>query len=156
MEVHLREAMQAYLAFVFDVRRQAFRPYLELEDGWNEDLELKSHFQRFGQQRFRIIVAGSIDVGYLATAVYPATTDSTANLYVHQLMLLLPFQSKGIGSTCLQLIRKEARALGLPVRLRVLRVSPRALAFYVSLGSKIIGESDSHIGLEYRGIDTDA
>ena len=39
-------------------------------------------------------------------------------------------QGKGIGSNCMFLIMEEARQSGLPVRLRVLKVNVRALAFY--------------------------
>jgi hypothetical protein len=69
MNIQLREAAPGDSTFVFDVRRQAFRKYLELESGWNEAQELELHIKRFAIQRFRIIALDGIDVGYLATAV---------------------------------------------------------------------------------------
>ena len=65
-------------------------------------------------------------------------------------MLLPSFHSRGMGSACLRLLAGEARALGMPIRLRVLRVNPRALAFYIAAGYTIVGESDSHLNLELR------
>jgi len=149
MDVLLREAVPADSQFVFDVRRQAFRNYIELAFEWDEDREIKRHEERFNRQRFRIITAESADVGYMATAVYSATPDFPPSLYLHQLMLLPAFHSRGIGSACLRLLANEARTLSLPIRLRVLRVNPRAFAFYVAFGFETVDESDSHLTLEW-------
>jgi GNAT superfamily N-acetyltransferase len=133
---------------VFNVRRQAFRKCVELAEGWDDGRELERHIERFGRQRFRVTVVEAADVGYMATAVYPATANSPASLYLHQLMLLPSFQSRGIGSVCVRLLEHEARELSMPIRLRVLRVNPRALALYLASGYEIVGESDSHVTLE--------
>src|SRR5262245_9486589 len=101
MDVRLREAVPADSEFIFDVRRQAFRKYIEVGEGWNEDHQVKLHTERFAVQHFRVITADSADVGYMATAVYSATVDFPASLYLHQLMLLPNFHSRGIGSACL-------------------------------------------------------
>jgi ribosomal protein S18 acetylase RimI-like enzyme len=151
--IKLREAVPADSEFVFEVRREAFREYVDLDEKWNDARELERHRERFGRQRFRVIAIGGTDVGYIATALYPrATATYPASLYLHQLMLLPSFQSRGIGSDVLRLLAAEAHALGMPMRLRVLRVNPRALAFYLGAGCEVVGESDSHISLELRGI----
>jgi ribosomal protein S18 acetylase RimI-like enzyme len=151
VEVQLREALPADSDFVFDVRRQAFRDYVELEEAWNEARERELHLERFGRQRFRVIVVAGVDAGYIATAVYSqATTRHPASLYLHQLMVLPLFHSRGVGAACLRLLRAEAHALALPIRLRVLRTNPRALAFYAANGCEVVGESDSHFALELR------
>jgi ribosomal protein S18 acetylase RimI-like enzyme len=148
VEIQLRDVVPADSGFVFDVRRQAFREYVNLHEGWNEAHELEKHIDRFRRQRFRVIVAEG-DVGYVATDVYPlATAGHPASLYLHQLMVLPAFHSQGIGSACLRLLADEASALGLSIRLRVLRINPRALAFYVAAGCEVVGESHSHIALE--------
>jgi ribosomal protein S18 acetylase RimI-like enzyme len=151
VSVGLREATAADSAFVFDVRRQAFRQYVDLEERWNDSSELARHIERFERQRFRVIVAEAVEAGYMATVVYPAATAGRpACLYLHQLMLLPRFHSRGIGSACLRLLAAEARALGLPLRLRVRRVNPRAFAFYIAAGCEIVAESESHYTLELR------
>jgi ribosomal protein S18 acetylase RimI-like enzyme len=148
--VRLRRAVLADSEFVFDVRRQAFRQYIELGEGWNEERELEQHIERFKRQRFRVITANSVDAGYMATAVYSATTNVPPNLYLHQLMVLPAFQSKRIGSACLRLLADEAQLLGLPIRLRVLRVNTRAFAFYIAFGFRVVAESEFHVTLEWR------
>ncbi len=63
---------------------------------------------------------------------------------MNQLFLLPEYQSKGIGRECMLRVIEEARRLGLPVRLRVLKVNPRALAFYERLGFARTGETETH------------
>lgn len=43
----------------------------------------------------------------------------------------------------------EARQLGLPVRLRVMKVNPRALAFYEGLEFMRVGETETHDLMEW-------
>ena len=47
------------------------------------------------------------------------------------------------------LIMEEARQLGLSVRLRVMKVNPRALAFYERQGFMRTGETDTHDLMEW-------
>jgi hypothetical protein len=46
-------------------------------------------------------------------------------------------QSKDLGRRCMLLIMEEARQLGLPVRLRVMKANPRALAFGLGASSAL-------------------
>jgi ribosomal protein S18 acetylase RimI-like enzyme len=150
MDIALREATSAESDFVFNVLREAIGPYVELAWGWDHARELERHVERWGRQRFRVVVASGADAGYVSTAVYDQPTGTyPSSLYLHQLMILPLFQSRGIGSACLRRLQAEARDLGLPLRLRVLRVNPRALAFYLAAGCRVVGESDSHISLQW-------
>jgi RimJ/RimL family protein N-acetyltransferase len=49
----------------------------------------------------------------------------------------------------MSLVMEEARGLGRPVRLRVLKVNPRARAFHERLGFRRIGETDTHDLMEW-------
>jgi len=64
------------------------------------------------------------------------------------LFLVPEHQGKGIGRKCMLLVINEARQLGLPIRLRVLKVNPRALTFYQRLGFVRTGETDTHVLME--------
>ncbi len=94
--------------------------------------------RRFGAHDFRVINSGGIDVGIMTMTV------ATDCVKVHQLFLLPEHQGKGIGGKCMSLILEEARQLDLPVRLRVMKANPRALAFYRRLGFTRTGETDTH------------
>jgi hypothetical protein len=47
-------------------------------------------------------------------------------------------------------VMEEARALGVPLRLRVLKVNPRAYSLYQRLGMFRSGESATHHLMEWR------
>jgi GNAT superfamily N-acetyltransferase len=133
--VQLREAEPNDSGFIFDVHRQAFREYVEVGGDWDDNHEHERHLERFARHRFRVVIVDRADVGYIATAVYhQATATYPQGLYLHHLMILPAYQSRRIGSACLQLVAAEARQLGMPLRFRVLRVNRRALAFYVAAG----------------------
>jgi GNAT superfamily N-acetyltransferase len=70
-------------------------------------------------------------------------------VHVNQLFLLPEHQGKGIGRRCMWLVMVGARRLGLPVRPRVMKVNPRALAFYQRLGFLRTDETDPHDLMEW-------
>lgn len=150
MNIHLREATSTESDFVFHVTYEAIRPYVELMRAWDDARERERHDERWVRQRYRVIVAGTADAGYISTAVYDQPTSHyPRSLYLHQLMVLPEFQSHGIGAACLRRVQAEAQDLQLPLLFRVLRVNPRALAFYLAHGCHVVGESDSHFSLRW-------
>jgi ribosomal protein S18 acetylase RimI-like enzyme len=89
-----------------------------------------------------VIQISGMDIGILAVVRQPDC------LKVNQVYVLPEYQSKGIGTACMINITKEASITNLPVRLQVLKINHRALAFYRRLGFKSYGESDTHFLLE--------
>jgi GNAT superfamily N-acetyltransferase len=149
VQIHLRDAVDADSDFVFHAFREAIGPYVEAFRGWDPRQELERHLRRWSGQQFRVIVADGSDAGYLSTTIHRQPSGKTpAGLHLHNLMILPAFQSRGIGSACFQRLRAEARALELPVRLRVLRVNPRALAFYLREECEVVSVSESHTWLQ--------
>jgi GNAT superfamily N-acetyltransferase len=143
----LREASPNDSEFAYCVKRAAFREYVEKVWSWDEVEQRRLHELRFEAQDFRVINLAGIDIGIMAVVVAPDCVN------VNQLFLLPEHQGKGIGRRCMLLIMEEARELGLPVRLRVMKVNPRALAFYLRLGFLRTGETDTHHLME-RAHDT--
>jgi GNAT superfamily N-acetyltransferase len=139
----LRKASTDDSDFAYCVKRAAFKQYVEKVSGWDEDEQRQLHDQRFGAQDFRLINLAGTDVGIMAVAVTPEC------MKLHQLFLLPEHQGKEIGRRCMLLIMEEARQLGLPVRLRVMKVNPRALAFYTRLGFVRTGATDAHDLMEW-------
>ena len=139
----LRSAASDDSEFAFRVKEAAFRPYVEKVWGWDEAEQRRVHEERFAAQDFRVISVAGTDVGIMAAVVAPDC------LKVNQLFILPGHQAKGIGSACMRLIMDEARQLGLPVRLRVLKVNPRARAFYERLGFVRTGQTDTHNLMEW-------
>jgi GNAT superfamily N-acetyltransferase len=139
----LRKANPNDSEFAYYVKKSAFKIYVEKAFGWNEEEQRHLHEQRSGSQDFWIINTGGTDVGIMAVDVLPDCVK------VNQLFLLPEHQGKGIGRECMLTFMEKGRQLGLPVRLRVLKVNPRALAFYRRLGFTQIGETETHNLMEW-------
>ena len=140
----LRKASPNDSEFAYCVKKAAFREYVEKVWGWDEDAQRQLHEQRFEAQDFRVINLAGTDIGVMASVT------AHDSVKVNQLFLLPEHQGKGIGRECMLLIMEEARRLALPVRLRILKVNPRALAFYERLGFVRTGETDTHDLMERR------
>jgi GNAT superfamily N-acetyltransferase len=138
----MREATPSDSDFAFRVKRAAFREYVEKVWGWDESGQRRLHDQRFASQEFRVISLAGVDVGVMALNI------AADCVRVHQLFILPEHQGTGVGRKCMLLVMEEATQLRLPVRLRVLKVNPRALAFYARLGFACTGETDSHVLME--------
>jgi GNAT superfamily N-acetyltransferase len=139
----LRKAGPNDSEFAYCTRRAAFREYIEKVEAWDEDEQRRLHERRFGAQDFRVISLAGIDVGIMGVVAAPDCVK------VNQLFLLPEHQGKGIGRRCMLLIMEEARQLGLPVRLRVIKINPRALAFFQRVGFVCTDETDTHHLMEW-------
>lgn len=138
----LRPATAADSEFAHQTKKAAFREYVEKVWGWDEDEQRRLHERRFASQDFQVIQVSGVDVGILAV------TRQADCVKVNQMFILPEYQSRGIGAACMRRIIEEAATSNLPVRLQVLKVNARALAFYERLGFKRVSESDTHVMME--------
>jgi ribosomal protein S18 acetylase RimI-like enzyme len=143
----MRKAGPQDSEFAYRTRCAAFREYVDKVGGWNEEEQRRHHARRFGAQDFRVISVAGTDVGIVAVTMMPDA------MRVNQLFLLPEHQGHGIGGRCMRLLMEEGHRLGLPVRLRVMKVNPRARAFYERLGFGRTGETETHDHdlMEWRG-----
>lgn len=75
--------------------------------------------------------------------------DLTQNfIKLNQLFLAPEHQGFGIGARCMALVLDQGAQMNLPVRLNVMKVNPRAMAFYQRLGFRTLDETPSHFVLE--------
>ena len=144
MAMTLRKASPEDSEFAYRVKKAAFKEYVDKAWSWDEDEQRKLHEQRFAAQDFQVVSLAGTDVGVMASVV------ASDCVKVNQLFVLPEHQGQGIGRKCMLLAMEEARRLGLPVRLRVLKVNPRALSFYRRLGFMRTGETDAHVLMENR------
>jgi len=138
----LRKAGPSDCEFAYCVKKATFREYIEKVYGWDEDEQRRLHEQRFKAEGFRIISVAGTDVGVISADVAPD------QVKVNQLFVLPEHQGQGVGRACMVLIIEEARQRHVPVRLRAMKVNPRAQAFYKRLGFTAIGETDTHVLME--------
>ena len=69
-------------------------------------------------------------------------------IYLAGLQILPPWQNQGIGTTVVVLVRAEAEAAGLPLRLDVERDNPDAKRLYLRLGFRVIEEQEDRDVME--------
>ncbi len=138
----LRPAEAEDSEFCFGVRAAAFRPYLEPKHGWDEGEERRRHERRFREQEFQVIEWEGEPAGIVALAT------GEDCLWLKQICITPSHQRRGIGGACLRRLLEVAGKRGVPVRLRSLKVNPRALAFYERHGFRRTGETDTHYLLE--------
>lgn len=103
----------------------------------------------FDMANTRIILLSGAQAGFVMV-------ETAANhLRLRKLYLDPSWQGRGHGAAVLARIQADATALGLPLRLSVLRPNRRALAFYLREGLAITDETEERIFLttpppEYR------
>lgn len=137
--VTLRDAEPQDREFAYQARKIAL---VAQGSTWAENEERRLHDRRFDERRYRIVQVAGQDIGILATST------SVDELRLNQIYLLPDHQGQGVGTWCLEIVQSEARALGVPVWLRVRKANARARALYVRLGFTECGESATHVMLE--------
>ena len=135
-------ADESHREFSYQVKKAAFREYIEKVCGWDEAEQRQLHERRFVSQDFYVIQVSGIDVGILAIVRQPDCVK------VNQIFIVPEYQSKGIGSACITRIIDDAAISKLPIRLQVLKVNSRAFAFFQRFSFKSVGESDTHVLME--------
>ena len=141
-----RQAQATDSEFVFTVKRAAFREYVEQIWGWEDTYQRDLHNRRFAAQDIRIIQFDGTDIGFLSTA----NTADTLN--VDQIYILPEHQGRGIGGACMKRIIDDANLEQKSVTLQVLKINPRATAFYQRLGFTIVDENTTHFQMK-RNVD---
>ena len=140
--IELRTADPGDKEFAYQVKKAAFREYVEQGWGWDEDEQRGLHDRRFRAEEFHIVMLGDVDIGVLCSVIEPDC------VYVYQLYIQPAHQGQGIGGASMLAVIRKANELGLPVRLRVLKVNPRAAALYGRLGFALTGDTDTHVLME--------
>ncbi|UCC78267.1 MAG: GNAT family N-acetyltransferase [Candidatus Zixiibacteriota bacterium] len=138
----LRKATPADSEFAYRTKKAAFGQYVEQVWGWDEEEQRRLHSRRFSSQDFSVIQLSGADVGIMAIV------QETDCVKLNQIFILPEYQGRGIGMACTKRVIEDAAAAGLSVRLQVLKVNNRAIAFFQKSGFKKVGESDTHIRME--------
>ncbi len=143
-ELVLRRCAEDDSAFAFAMRKAAFRVYVDKSGGWDDRKERQRHERNFALYDYRVIRFQGADCGIM-------TLDLTSEcLKLNQIFIAPEYQGHGIGERCMSLLFGEARRLGLPIRLRVMKVNPRAAALYERLGFAVVDETETHTIMQWR------
>ena len=110
--------------------------YIDATWGWDGSAQRQRQQEEFAASTYQVIEVAGHSVG---TCIIRRQPDC---FYLSGLYLLPEYQGQGIGSLVLESLLSEGQAHGLPIRLRVLKVNPKAQRLYERHGFTVTDETD--------------
>ncbi len=139
-----RPATADDLEFLYCLTRESLGPWVIRTFGpWDDAAQRERFFRETIVETHEVVVRDGEPVGCLCTSVQPDA------LKLHRVFLLPAAQGHGLGAALVREVMAAARARGLPLRLRVLRVNP-ARRLYERLGFEVTGQTATHFEMEHR------
>jgi ribosomal protein S18 acetylase RimI-like enzyme len=128
--------------YLYALNKQTMQEHAEKIYGpWNEDVVRRIFAERWRPESTRIVVIDGQDGGMLE--VLPTET----GVHLENIRVAPEHQGRGIGSRLISEVLRDAHGRGLPVTLRVLKLSP-ARRLYERLGFVVVGETEPHYLME--------
>ena len=138
--LRLRDATEDDLQVTYEITEDAMRGYVEETWGtWDSEEQQQKHRLNFTPETHRILLVENEVAGFVAVEQFPS------HVWLVKLYVLARFRGHGIGSQVLEWVLKNAKALGKPVTLRVLRVNTRAQALYEKYGFHVTEETPERL-----------
>ena len=144
MKYSFRECTLEDFDFLFNLKKQNFKCYVDKIWGWNDEdqkqrlkQDLKEHLQHK-----RIILLQNKEAG-----IYAIHTTENGDLFINEISILKDYQNKGIGRKILEEQLKENHKKGIRTILQVFKDNP-AKRLYEELGFKVYGETETHYQME--------
>jgi GNAT superfamily N-acetyltransferase len=114
---------------------------------WDEEWQ-QSHFrQHLNPDACQVIVAEGQDVGVVCKV------EGEEEVLLRVVEVLPEYQGRGIGTSIIRCILREAHRKGMPVALQVLKVNP-ARRLYERLGFVTTGETETHYQMRATPVPT--
>lgn len=144
MEYSFRDCTLDDFDFLFELKKENFKWYVDKIWGWNDDDQkqrLKQDLEEHLAHK-RIILVNNKKVG-----VYAVHITENGDLFINEISILKEYQHKGIGRKILEEQLKENRQKGIRTILQVFKDNP-AKSLYEKLGFKVYGETETHYQME--------
>jgi len=125
---HLSQATYHDFDFVYQLKKIAYKEYIEQTWGWDDAFQIKFYRDNFSTGNTKIIKADDAPIGSVDVK------EGETNIFISGLYILPQYQSKGIGSSIIQDLVKSAEAKKKRLELEVLRVNTKAQKLYQRLG----------------------
>jgi ribosomal protein S18 acetylase RimI-like enzyme len=127
----LSAATDSDFEFLYDLKKRAYKEYVEQTWGWDDAFQLKFHKDNFSTGNTKIIKAGDTPIGSVDVK------EAKTNIFISGLCLLPDYQSKGIGSKIIKDLIMAAEEKKKRLELEVLKVNSRARSLYERLGFRL-------------------
>lgn len=140
--ITVREVDDSDKALVFDLHVQLFRSQIAEIWGWDTTQQIEIFEREWTTSRVRMIECDGTFAGFIQQR------EEDDHTFLLNFALDDSFQSQGIGSQLIELLKGESKAHGKTLRLNVFRTNPRARKFYLSHGFTV--EQQGENGCEMR------
>lgn len=107
-------------------------------EAWNDARERKQFYEQLSVTTLRVIRVDKALAGFVDFRRAPD------GCHLHTMVIMPEWQSKGVGTSVLEVLRAEARTLDQPLTLEVLKSNPRARSFYERAGFSVTSSTESH------------
>ena len=144
MEYSFRNCTVNDFDFLFELKKQNFKWYVDKIWGWKDD-EQKERLKQDLEEHLahkRIILIDNKPVG-----IYVVHITENGDLFINEISILKEYQHKGIGRKILEEQLNENRQKGIRTILQVFKDNP-AKTLYEELGFKVYGENETHYQME--------
>jgi len=135
MDLHLREASQADIAFARSLYFETMRGMIEPLFGWDQRHQEESFAGWFNVQQASIIVADGRDVGWMQTRT------SEREVFLGSLYVIPDMQGLGIGTQILRGLIAQAKLASKALTLAVMKNNP-AIRLYERMGFRLTHEDE--------------
>ena len=141
----LRPATSADYEWLWQLKRQTMRPYVEQTWGTWDEAAQEAFFRRnFSSETVQIIQVDDQNAGLLNVE------QERGELFLANLQISPAWQNRGLGTAVIRTVLESARSLQQSVRLQVLRVNTAALRLYARLGFVAYHETPTHLLMRWR------
>jgi GNAT superfamily N-acetyltransferase len=139
-----RPSTPADRTFLRNLHHAVYRDVVVRQFGsWDERAQDEWFEKGLAEAVMSIVEEAGVPVGAIGLNTAPDC------LHLVELQILPQWQNRGLGSTLVDRQLSEARARGVPIRLRVLREN-RARLLYERKGFAVTGETDTHYLMEWH------
>lgn len=146
MEYTYRDCLMTDFDFLFELKKQNFKKYVDKYWSWNDQdqknrlkIDLEEHLQHK-----HIILLNNNVIG-----VYAAHITENGDCFINEISLLEEYQGKGIGTKILKEQLNENKKQKIRTILQVFKDNP-AKKLYERLGFIVYGETETHYQMEMK------
>ena len=108
------------------------------------EAQRRAHREHFPDMDECLILRDGSPVGWVIV------DRSGTELHGIDMALLSGERDKGVGTQVIRALQEEAAFRNRPMAITVRRMNARALGLYVRLGFRVVGETETHILMEWR------
>lgn len=144
MEYSFRNCKLDDFDFLFELKKQNFKWYVDKIWGWNDEEQkqrLKQDLEEHLEHKRIILINNEV------AGIYVVHTTENGDLFINEISILKKYQHKGIGRKILEQQLEENHKSNVRTILQVFKDNP-AKNLYERLGFKVYGETETHYQME--------